>query len=465
MSSLCLSDGAVLPQLKRFCQRVGRRQMLSAGLCWLLATRLGTSQPMFRFQNRKVTFHIMQRILLDYLLAQGVDGARQLYDQRVFAKAGEFASVAFRSSSPFAHRFAKMLFREVSNHVFDALLGRLSPLTPAEAVVVYSNFHSPDMLLLGALAQLSGHRAPPGFPTPIQIMHRVPLQHGNPVSCFVRGLFLIRSGDLNGGIQLLDRCQFPEADLATVKASLESSFAGLDRSECATRLRRLIAMKFEPAKILYVQYILGRASGVPDITSELKELYSLFTPANMPPIRESLNKRLWATTARKRREAHRLRVRAQKARSEAIRLQRLNQSNPSDQNLKRAQKAEENALELERKADIASQEVEQNMSLVVEADQSIKEARAIATLKAREDAIAARARAKALKEEAKRAEKQAQDEAKRAEKRAREEAERAEREEAKRARDEVKQAEREEAKRARDEVKQAEREEAKRAKK
>ena len=444
MSSLCLSDGAVLPQLKRFCQRVGRRQMLSVELCWLLAKRLGTSQPMFRFQNRMITFHIMQRILLDYLLAQGVDGARQLYDQRVFDKAGEFASVALRSTSLFAHRFAKMLFREVSNHVFDALLGRPSPLTPAEAVVVCSNFHSQDMLLLGALAQLSGHRAPPGFPTPIQIMLRVPLHRGNRVSCFVHGLFLIRSGDLNGGIQLLDRCLFPEAVMATVKASLERSFAGLDRSECATRLKRLIAINFEPAKKLYVQYILGRASGVQDITSELMELDRLFTPANMPPIRASLNKRLWATTARKRREAHRLRVSAQKARSEAIRLQRLNQSNPSDQNLKRAQKAEENALELERKADRASQEVERNMSLVVEADQSIKEARAIANLKAREDTIAARARAKALREEAKRAEKQAQDEAKRAEKRARDEAKRAE----KQAQDEAKRAEREEAKRA-----------------
>jgi hypothetical protein len=224
--------------------------------------------------------------------------------------------------------------------------------------------------------------------------------------------------------------------MATVKASLDRSFAGLNHSECATRLRRLIDKNYEPAKKLYVEHILGRASGVKDITSELMELDRLFTPANMPPIRASLHKRLWATTARKRGEAHRLRVRAQKARSEANRLQQLNQSNPSDKNLKRAQKAEENALELERKADRASQEVEQNMSLVVEADQSIKEARARAALKAREDAIAARARAKALREEAKRAEKQAQDEAKQAEKRVRDEAKQAE----KRARDEAKQA-------------------------
>lgn len=408
------------------------------------------SQPMFRFQNRMITFHIMQKLYLDYLLAQGVDGATQLYDQRIFAKAGEFASVAFRSSSPFACRVAKMFFRQAETHVFDALLGRPSPLTPAEAVVVYSNFHSREMLLLGALAQLSGHRAPPGFPTPIEITLRVPLRHSDQVSCFVHGLFLIRSGDLNGGIRLLDHIErlypgkFPEAVMATVKASLERSFAGLDHSECATRLKRLIAMNFEPAKKLYVDHILGRASGVKDITSELMELDRLFTPANMPPIRASLNKRLWATTARKRGEAHRLRVRAQKARSEANRLQRLNQSNPSDKNLKRAQKAEEKALELERKADRASQEVEQNMSLVVEADQSIKEVRAIANLKAREDAIAARARAKALREEAKRAEKQAQDEAKQAEKRVRDEAKQAE----KRTRDEAKQTEREEAKRA-----------------
>jgi len=231
---------------------------------------------------------------------------------------------------------------------------------------------------------------------------------------------LVRS-DLNGGIRLLDRCQFPEAVMATVKASIDRSFAGLDQSKCADRLRKLIAENFEPAKELYVERILGRASGVPDITFELMELDRLFTPANMPPIRASLNKRLWATTARKRGEAHRLRVRAQKARSNAIRLQRLNQSNPSDKSLKRAQKAEENALELEQKADRASEEVERNMRLVAEADDSIKETRAIANLQKRENAKAARARAKALREEAK----QAKDETKRAEKRARDEAKQA----------------------------------------
>lgn len=442
MSSLCSSDGAVLPQLKGFCQRVGRRQMLSVGLCLLLARRLGMSQPIFHFQNRMIVFHIMQRIYLDYLLAQGVDGAKQLYCERGFVMAGKFATVALRSKSLFACGLAKMFFRQVETHVFHALLGRPSQLTPAEAVVVLSNFHSREMLLLGALAQLSGHRVPPGFPTPIEITLRVPLRSGDKISCFVHGLFLLRSGDLNGGIRILDHLdrlypgKFPEAVMATVRSSIERSFAGLDHSECAARLERLIVQGFKPAEELYATRILGRASGVEDITSELRKIGNLSPSTNLQRVKKSLNKRLWATTARKRGEAHRLRVRAQKARSEAIRLQRLNQSNPSDQNLKRAQKAEENALELERKADRASEEVERNMSLVVEADQSIKEARAIANLKAREDAIAARARAKALREEAKRAEKQAQEEAKQAEKRVRDEAKQAE----KRARDEAKQA-------------------------
>jgi hypothetical protein len=303
------------------------------------------------------------------------------------------------------------------------------------------------MLLLGALAQLSGHMMPPGFPTPIDIMGRVPLQRGNQVSCFVHGMLLIQiGGDLSGGNRLLeslDMREYPEAIYRTVAESL-NNVGDIDRLECVHRLKILIAMDFEHAKQLYVEHILGRATGVKDITSALMELDRLFPLDNILHIRSALNKRLWATTARKRGEAHRLRVRAQKARSEANRLQRLNQSNSSDQNLKRAQKAEEKALELERKVDRASQEVEQNMSLVVEADMSIKEARAIANLKTREEAIAARARAKALREEAKRAEKQAQDEAKQAEKRARDVAKQAE----KRARDEAKQAEREEAKRA-----------------
>ncbi len=273
------------------------------------------------------------------------------------------------------------------------------------------------------MSPLLGQQAIPGFPSPSEILHLVPPQPGDPISCFVHGLFLVRRGDLNRGIQLLDRCQFPEAIMATVEASLGRS-SGLDHSECVSRLKQLITMGVEQAKWLYATRFLGRASGVPDITAELMELDRLFTPADMPSTRASLSKRLWATTARKRKEANRLRVRAQKARSEANRLQLLYESKTTDSMLKRAQKAEEKALELERKADRADQEVERNISLVGEVDDSIKQARARAALKAREDAVAARVRAKELRDEAKQAEKRARDEAKQAEKRVRDEAKR-----------------------------------------
>jgi hypothetical protein len=255
---------------------------------------------------------------------------------------------------------------------------------------------------------------PPGFPTPIDIMGRLRLNLNNKISCFVHGILLIKiSGDLSGGNRLLERLdmrEYPEAIHRTVTESL-NNVGDIDHLECVNRLKRLTFMHFAPAEKLYAEDILGRATGVEEITSALMELDRLFPPDNMLHIRSALKKRLWATTARKRGEAQRLRVRAQKARSEVNHLQRLNQSNPSDKNLKRAQTAEEKALELERKADRAAKEVEQNMARVVEADMSIKQARAIATLKAREDAIAARARAKALREEAKQAERE---EAKRA---------------------------------------------------
>ncbi len=148
MRSLCSSNEAVLPPIKQFCQRIGRRQMPSPGVCCFLTKQLGMSQPMFHFQNRMVAFHIMQKILVNYLLAQGVYAAEQLYEQQVFAKAGAFASLALGSTSLFARLLAKPFFREATTHVFDALLGRLSPLTLAEAVVVCSNFHSRNMFLL-----------------------------------------------------------------------------------------------------------------------------------------------------------------------------------------------------------------------------------------------------------------------------------------------------------------------------
>ena len=414
MSTLLSLDGAGSLEMKRFCQLIGRRQRRSLAFALFLVRRLRMSQVVFLYQNRKVVFQVTQRVYTDYLLTQGLDGAKELYDQRVFDRAGGFASVALQSNSLFARVLAKIHFNKVETDVFHALIGRPAQLTIAEAVKIAYYYHSQEMLLMLAFAQLLGHIVLPGVPSADDIMHRVPLQSNNPNSCFVHGLFLLRSGDLNGGIQLLDHIEnlvpgkFPEAVMETVRESLRRSFAGLGYSECVSRLKRLIAIDFEPATKIYLDHFLGRAIGVKAITSELMELDKLSPSTRSQCVKKSLNKRLWATTARKRGEAHRLRIIAQKARAEAIRLQQLCQSSPSDKTRKRAQKAEELASELERKADAASEEVEQNKRLVLEANESIKEARTAATQRAKEDAKAA----KALRDEAKQIEKRNREEAK-----------------------------------------------------
>jgi hypothetical protein len=364
-----------------FCVQTERhfQKALGMGMFWKLALRLGNYRTKYERESSRIMFCILKQLYSDTMLSRGVEMAKRRLNHECFDVAARVASAALTMKNPSATQF----FCHLEGNVFDALLGRPSPVSPAQAVEISSKFLSPGMKQLLALAQLVGHVVPAGCPSPSEILAENPCRTDLP-SMYIHGFHMTRTGEaaqVEEGIRMLEKCKMPEAEMAVLTTSTRH---GMPEAELERRLYVLIDMGHKPASLLYAKVFLSNASGSNQIVRAIKKLDELFP--NGHDLRSRLVRRLSATRLRVKGAALRAEKKKEKALEKASAAEQRAQEKPSISNLARAAAFRQKAVVMEASAALEVQHTKDHACRVVVALDSLREAKSTAVKRARAEA-------------------------------------------------------------------------------